>query len=293
MVTSRRTAASRAFSLTEMIVVMGVIVLLIGLLFPVLRGARSAGLMTDSMNRLRQIGLWMREYATDNRDLVLPSTFDYSQHSNPGRVRSGVPSSGQSAGLRHKGTWADILWTEFNLGSFPGAQTVLGQDYSTDSPDCQLYKLIGAGYDNNPLRSAASNTKRRGGGSVTDDCGFATPFGQGAREQGRPGYFAANQFFDSRRNSNANWYSMGQIRVPDRSMYLVDSWAGETIDDTAFPFEEAAAADPVNDLQVDFRYTDACLMLFLDGHVDPEVKWESFDELQTKRRVKVQNLDRN
>jgi prepilin-type processing-associated H-X9-DG protein len=282
----------RAFSLTEMIIVIGVIVLLIALLFPVLRHVRGTGLMTTSMGRMRDIAIMMRQYSGDHREIVLPSTFDYSMNSNRGRVRAAVPPGSHGANLRHKGTWADIMWTVFNLGVFPGAQDVLGQDYSTDSPDKALYDLLGGGYDKNPVRSAAANTRKLRTGSALNSQDSPTPFGPGAVQHGLPGFFAANQFFDSRLVGNTNWFTTGQIRTPDRSLYLVDSWAGETIEDEPYYFEEGTTGDIANAFHVDFRYSDTCLILFLDGHVEPEGRWTTFDELVNNRRVKVQDLDR-
>ena len=73
-------------------------------------------------------------------------------------------------------------------------------------------------------------------------------------------------------------------------MYLVDSFAGETIADEPPPFDTDPALDP-SPLQVDFRYNGQCLMLFLDGHVRPEAAWRDLDELQTGRAIRVQDLD--
>jgi hypothetical protein len=47
--------------------------------------------------------------------------------------------------------------------------------------------------------------------------------------------------------------------------------------------------------QVDFRYQDAALILFLDNHVKPEAQWENLDQLQGqgsgKRGIRVRELD--
>ena len=134
------------------------------------------------------------------------------------------------------------------------------------------------------------------------------PFGLGATESGLPGYFAANNFFNSTSAAGGNWYVTGQIKAPDRSMYVVDSVAGETIDpDGAVggPWDNpmATATNSVSiprlsqvttpNVQVDFRYNGACLMLMLDGHAQAEAPWRDLNDLQTGRRIKVQNLTQN
>ncbi len=59
--------ARRGFTLTELMVVIGIIVVLLGLLLPALAGVFSSGRMTKSMSNMRQIGQWMRMYSSDNR----------------------------------------------------------------------------------------------------------------------------------------------------------------------------------------------------------------------------------
>ncbi|MCH8314670.1 MAG: prepilin-type N-terminal cleavage/methylation domain-containing protein [Planctomycetes bacterium] len=78
----------RGFTITELLVVIGLIVLLIGILLPALAAVKSGGLMTKSMANMRQIATWMRLYSSDNREFILPSQFDYSDNSYPGKVRS-------------------------------------------------------------------------------------------------------------------------------------------------------------------------------------------------------------
>ena len=74
-----------------------------------------------------------------------------------------------------------------------------------------------------------------------------------------------------------------------------------------------ADADPtpsiLQDNQVDFRYSDMCLMLFLDGHSEPHTKWAGIEELEgfaetddqgnvvgayrlDHRQIRIRNLDR-
>ncbi|MHC4103081.1 MAG: hypothetical protein ACYTFF_12065 [Planctomycetota bacterium] len=283
------TRSGRGFSITEVLVVIGVIVVLLGLLVPALAGIRRSGLMTKSMANMRQVGTWMRLYSQDNRDFILPSRFNYRNDGYPGKVRSRITTSG-SIGQKHMGTWADILWTVFEIGVFPEATDTLGHDYRYDSPDKRLYELGPGDVAVNPLRSAATNSRN----THRSPHNLPTPYGCGASEAGLAGYFAANNFFNADSDAThpcsgsaleANWYTSGQIRMPERSMYLVDSFAGETIEAEPAPYQVAPSgfggqggAEPP--YEVDFRYSGMCLMLFLDTHVEPVGEWDEICDLE-------------
>ena len=55
-----------AFTLTELLIVLGIIVLLVGILFPVIAKARRQAQLTQCLSNLRQIGIALIAYATDN-----------------------------------------------------------------------------------------------------------------------------------------------------------------------------------------------------------------------------------
>jgi prepilin-type N-terminal cleavage/methylation domain-containing protein len=299
------TTARRGFSITEILVVISVIVVLLGLLLPALAGIRKSGLMTKSMANMRQIGTWMGLYAGDNRDFVVPSRFNYREDAYTGKVRSVITTEG-SVGQRYRGTWADILWTVFELGAYPEATAQLGHDYQYDSPDKRLYEYLDGDMGENPLRSAAANSRN----THESLYNLPTPYGCGASESGLPGYFAANNFFNADAYAvdpctnnpiDPNWFTKSQIRMPERSMYLVDSFAGETIE--ALPpyyqfqptgFGGSGGGEEDLQFQVDFRYADMCLMLFLDGHVEPQGQWDEICDLEAPggRGVRIRELTR-
>jgi prepilin-type N-terminal cleavage/methylation domain-containing protein len=294
----------RGFTLPEVLVVIGIIGLMIAIIVPALAGALRTGDTAKSMNRMKQIGLFMRAYEGENRAIILPSQADYNDPNSPGNPLNNFPvkvrSDADLAANRYEATWADILWTLDGMGEKqalinPGDLTNTDR-YFYDSPDESLY-LAYSDYDDCEFRSSAPNSRDFPGGSG------ATPFGTGAKETGLPGYFAANNFFNTGPAPAAagdppqKWWVTGQILKPDQSMYLVDSLAGETIEPDFAPFDsiDVSPADGIPDtLQVDFRYNGTCLMLFMDGHIAPQGPWTDLCDLEKNRRpaVRVRDLDR-
>ena len=160
----------RAMTIVEILTVIGVIVVLAGVLLAALTAVRGSGQMADSQNRLRQIGLWVQAYATDHRETILPSRFDYrgiaaASTIRAGKVRAtvdmqtGTNQVNPAVGPRNAGTWADIIWTQFELGplAMDGVPEAT-HDYSRDSPDTLAYKVFAD--LKNPLRSAGNNCCR-------------------------------------------------------------------------------------------------------------------------------------
>ena len=337
---------TRGFSLVELIVVVAIIALLVALLLPALSIAKANSEWAASQNNMRQIATLMQGYTTDNRDRVLPSEFD---HRTPtpapatpffkGPMRSktptapgGLPTDSPPIGTLLVGTWADILWTTANMGTFvmpagAGGGTSGSYNYHFDSPDRLVYEAH-SGFSKNILRSTVGMKKPFSSSSQTDE---ATPWGTGAsnRELEQPGYFAANNFFSAApwlgtggvglpvTGQLPRYYPSSQIRFPSNAVYLVDSRAGEVINPIAAPWQgtpnPVPSGTPIIDLcEVDFRYPgDSCLILCMDGHVQIETRWDNINELQgpfftspanppppgandaVVRGLKISNLDRS
>lgn len=267
----RRMGSKRAFTMVELLVVIGLVGVLVAILVPALFVAKGQGARAQSMKNMADVGKWMTQYAMEYKQHVLPSRFNYNGALFPGKVRSNPSNEGY---VSYQGTWTDILWTLYVEISLPGAVTSgLGHDYTTDSPDTPFYN-IDASFRENPLRSTEQNQK----GNL----------------RAHPGFFAANQFFNADASTPTfnGWWTVGQIKDPARSMYLIDSFVGETIEDD-FGYWGRNSTN----LQVDYRYAGDALLLFLDGHVrgEGEIDGNNANDLtilETERKVKVRNLDR-
>ncbi len=288
-----RSRSRHGMTIVEILAVIGVIGVLLAILVPAVSLARRNALWGSSQANLRQVGQLLILYAGDNRDAVVPTAFDYRGLINPGKPRSGSPTGATAPiGPLNYGTWTDILWTTGKFGPIASNADapVNAWDYRFDSPDAALYAT---GWDGtNPFRSTEVLFKPVVGTGPT-------PYGTGPSEEEKndPGYFAGNPFFDARPATASTpyagkYWSLGQIKRPEVSMYCADSAIGEIfeLNDT-----NVSPSNGTLDLVgAEWRYSgDNVLMLMLDGHVDTIGKWDSLYDLEKNLGVRVLGLDQN
>jgi type II secretory pathway pseudopilin PulG len=99
---------TRAFSLTEMLVVVGILIVVVGLLLPAVMRARQRAKQTQCMNNLRQIGAFYTEYADRNDDDVPLGTSRFSDPTHKGPVPINPPITWPSYYTRLN----EYLWVE-------------------------------------------------------------------------------------------------------------------------------------------------------------------------------------
>lgn len=82
----RRTAGSSAFTLVEMLVALGIITVLAAILLPTVTAARRAAANTKCLSNLRQIGMAVAQYMSDN-DQTIPPGVSSNTWDDPASVR--------------------------------------------------------------------------------------------------------------------------------------------------------------------------------------------------------------
>jgi prepilin-type processing-associated H-X9-DG protein/prepilin-type N-terminal cleavage/methylation domain-containing protein len=93
-----RSRLRAAFTLVELLVVVGIIAILIAILLPSLRKAMQSANTVKCLSNLRQMGMGIQFYANDNHGLCAPSAMDTTQIPQMGAwvtISAGPPPVGQ------------------------------------------------------------------------------------------------------------------------------------------------------------------------------------------------------
>ena len=123
--TGQRARTTAAFTIVEMLVVIGVLGLLLGILLPALSGANRRSLKHKELNSLRQIGLAWTLYANSNNDKILPGflevdlqsrwrvSYEYPYHHDVPPAPSYVVTA-ENPNIAGPWTWRLMPYMDFN-----------------------------------------------------------------------------------------------------------------------------------------------------------------------------------
>lgn len=140
----------RAFTLVELLVVISIVTLLMAILLPVLRSARSAAQATTSLSNARQIMVALHTYAGDNNNSFPFSRFESYEAGGVHETPSGEPDSVPY--------WGGVLYdwnyvTDWRVYWSPGRDSWYLQD-ETHFADPESDRYAYTGYAANQLAMA-------------------------------------------------------------------------------------------------------------------------------------------
>jgi prepilin-type processing-associated H-X9-DG protein len=192
-----RSPGRRAFTLVEMLVVMGIIILLASLLFPLLTNARRAAANTKCLNNLRQIGMAISQY-TQAHDDTLPSATASNIWDDP-ISPNGAKQRGLTAAIQPIGEVLDpYLKHDLKIWRCPGAPVFTSEPSGLFREPCVTEKGLRRGVNPTPPGWQETDSLWRENG------------------QWRPGYMYV---------STVGWVWYRDHMPPDYwNPYLMESW---------------------------------------------------------------------
>jgi prepilin-type N-terminal cleavage/methylation domain-containing protein/prepilin-type processing-associated H-X9-DG protein len=230
----------RAFTLVELLVVIGIIALLIAVLLPALAGARRAAMTVKCLSNLRQCGQALQLYAANNRGYVIPV-----------RVGGGAPGGNTPSTDTCQAEAYDIngftygsatgqaaaWWMNFlakYLSSYKGGNgdtSVQNQNLAVNSPFwCPAFEpvidpssggpwLQVTGYSMNYMPSMTPSHPKLGSSAASNDPVNGVPSSEWLNIQ-----------LDDKGAivlGSGTWYKMTQIKMPAQRCFLADAAALE------------------------------------------------------------------
>jgi prepilin-type N-terminal cleavage/methylation domain-containing protein/prepilin-type processing-associated H-X9-DG protein len=149
-----------AFTLVELLVVIGIIALLIGILLPALNKARESGRQVKCLSNMRQLSLAIVAFAGDNKGWM-PGTGSQLTKLNP----SGSVVAGTAANAKETADW--IAWQRM-VDPVNGQAWPNGTDQNITS--CALARYLGSKQiDHNPSNSPADYAKANSVNSTLEE----------------------------------------------------------------------------------------------------------------------------
>jgi len=143
MQAKRPFVTAKAFTLVELLVVIGIIAVLIALLLPALTKARQSALSLVCLSNLRQVGMGMMQYVNDNRG-TLPLA-DVQVSTNEPSYWLGIYGSGWVSRLAEKKyvvTTTELNRTKRDIFACPTDEEGRPQDYTANMPYYSSYRAL-------------------------------------------------------------------------------------------------------------------------------------------------------
>ncbi len=146
----------RYFTLIELLVVVAIIAILAGILLPALQNARKRGISASCISRLKQVGIYAFNYASDNNDLLLPPDARYISTSEPNVEAPWHKILAKYFNVYPSWPWSDSARKNYAFGCMdPSVHQGRTQDNDPQSYGMRCYNITpNAVYKfGNPIRS--------------------------------------------------------------------------------------------------------------------------------------------